>query len=416
MSIYVKSLFFAIPTFFILIIIEMIVARAKGLTINNSQDMMSSLSSGMTNIIKDVMKFGFAIISYSWFVENLTIYKIEPTWLAVLVAFIIQDFGGYWTHRFSHRINLFWNRHIIHHSSEEFNLSCALRQSISQTFKFFTFLWIPAALMGIPSSIFAILAPIHLFLQFWYHTKLINKMGMLEHILVTPSHHRVHHAINSEYIDKNYGQIFIVWDKLFGTFQPELDEVKPVYGTLRPSSTWNPILINFKHLAQLIKDAWNAEKIIDKLKIWFMPTGWRPLDVYEKHPLQKIEDPYSQVKYKTNNSFAMISWAWIQFGIGNLLMLHFLLISGIETTTASYIYAILIFTHIFSFTAMLDNKQYAIIADILKMILGICIIYYQNFNWYGLGKIAAIILIVYFFISLITTSYFYNKSLVKKIC
>jgi len=203
---------------------------------------------------------------------------------------------------------------------------------------------------------------------------------------------------------------------LFGTFQPELDEVKPVYGTLRPSSTWNPILINFKHLAQLIKDAWNAEKIIDKLKIWFMPTGWRPLDVYEKHPLQKIEDPYSQVKYKTNNSFAMISWAWIQFGIGNLLMLHFLLISGIETTTASYIYAILIFTHIFSFTAMLDNKQYAIIADILKMILGICIIYYQNFNWYGLGEIAAIILIVYFFISLITTSYFYNKSLVKKIC
>ena len=181
MSIYIKSLFIAIPTFFLLIILEIIVSKIKGIKVNNSPDMISSLSSGMTNIIKDVMKFGFAIISYSWFVDSLTVYKIEPIWLAVMFAFIVQDFGGYWTHRFTHRINILWNRHVIHHSSEEFNLSCALRQSISQTFKFFTFLWIPAALMGIPTSIFAILGPLHLFLQFWYHTRLIDKMGVLEY-------------------------------------------------------------------------------------------------------------------------------------------------------------------------------------------------------------------------------------------
>ena len=124
----------------------------------------------------------------------------------------------------------FWNRHIIHHSSEEFNLSCALRQSISTIFRFSAILMIPAALLGIPAYIFAILAPIHLFMQFWYHTRVVNKMGILEYILVTPSHHRVHHAINPEYLDKNYSQIFIIWDKMFNTFQPELDDVKPVYG------------------------------------------------------------------------------------------------------------------------------------------------------------------------------------------
>ena len=411
MSIYVKTLFFAVPTFFLLITIEIIVSKIKGVKVNNSPDMISSLSSGMTNIVKDVMKFGFAIISYSWLVDSLTIYKIEPIWLAVAFAFIVQDFGGYWTHRFTHRVNILWNRHVIHHSSEEFNLSCALRQSISQTFKFFTFLWIPAALMGIPTSIFAILGPLHLFLQFWYHTRLIDKMGILEYILVTPSHHRVHHAINPEYIDKNYSQIFIIWDKMFGTFQPELDHVKPVYGTLSPSSTWNPIIINFKHLTQLIKDAWNTEKIIDKLKIWFMPTGWRPSDVQNKYPLNKIDDPYSQIKYKTNNSFGQLTWTWIQFGIAYLLISHLFLILESSITPMNYIYAIFIFIHIFSFTALLDNKYYSIIADLLKVCLGIYIIYSQNFSWYGLGEIFSILFITYFIISLFTTSYFYNKSI-----
>ena len=213
MDVYLKLLFFAIPSFSFLIVIEIFFAKLKGMSVNHSADMISSLSSGLTNTIKDAMKFSFAIVSYSWFVDNLTIYKLEPLWIAVIFAFIVQDFGGYWIHRFNHRINILWNRHIIHHSSEEFNLSCALRQSISQTFKFFTFLWLPAAFMGIPVKIFAILGPLHLFLQFWYHTRLIDKMGILEYILVTPSHHRVHHAINPEYLDKNYSQIFIVWDK-----------------------------------------------------------------------------------------------------------------------------------------------------------------------------------------------------------
>ena len=161
----------------------MIVAKKRGLEINNHADMISSLSSGMTNTIKDAFKIGVVIISYAWLVDKVAIYKLEPLWLAILVAFIVQDFTGYWMHRLSHRVNIFWNRHIIHHSSEEFNLSCALRQSISDTFKFSAILMLPAALLGIPMNIFIILGPIQLFMQFWYHTRLINKMGFLEKIL-----------------------------------------------------------------------------------------------------------------------------------------------------------------------------------------------------------------------------------------
>ena len=239
MSFFIQSLFIVVPIFFVLIVIEEIASRMMGMQVNRSADLISSLSSGISNITKDAMKLSIVIISYSWFLERLMIYKLEPVWAAVLVAVIVQDFTGYWLHRLNHRVNVFWNRHIIHHSSEEFNLSCALRQSISETVHFGAILMIPAALLGIPAKIFSIIGPIHLFMQFWYHTKLINKLGWLERIIITPSHHRVHHAINPEYLDKNYGQIFVIWDKIFGSFQPELENVKPVYFSKSLSSNLN---------------------------------------------------------------------------------------------------------------------------------------------------------------------------------
>ena len=148
--------------------------------------MISSLSSGLTNTSKDAIKFGVVLVGYSAMVDKMTIYKVENLWLVIPLAFIVEDFAGYWMHRLHHRVNVFWNRHVIHHSSEEFNLSCGLRQSISIIFKFSAILFIPAALMGIDPMIFAILGPIHLFMQFWYHTQLIGKLGILEHVIVTP--------------------------------------------------------------------------------------------------------------------------------------------------------------------------------------------------------------------------------------
>ena len=414
MSIYVKLLFIAIPSFIVLILLEEFFAKKKGLTVNTHEDMISSLSSGMTNTIKDTLKVGIAIISYAWLVDKITIFKIEPLWLAVLIAFIVQDFSGYWMHRLQHRVNLFWNRHIIHHSSEEFNLSCALRQSISIIFKFSAVLMIPAALLGIPAKIFVVLAPIHLFMQFWYHTRLIDKMGILEHIIVTPSHHRVHHAINPEYLDKNYSQIFIIWDKMFGTFQPELKEVPPVYGTLRPVSTWNPVIINFKHVWQLIKDAWNTEKFIDNFKIWFMPTGWRPKDIKIKFPLEEVGNPYSQVKYKTNNSQILINWSWAQHVIAGIFMFHFFTLISSQNMLSNYFYAFFLIIHIFSFTATMDYSKYALLAECLKVAIGFSFIYFYNIRWFDLEGIFVVGVSIYLIISFVLTFNFYFISLKNK--
>ncbi|HHZ80172.1 MAG TPA: sterol desaturase family protein, partial [Candidatus Marinimicrobia bacterium] len=398
-----------IPTFIVLILFEAIAAKFKGVEINRSADVISSLSSGITNTIRDGVKFSFAIISYAWLVDHMTVYKLEPVWLAVVIAFMVQDFSGYWMHRLNHRVNIFWNRHIIHHSSEDFNLSCALRQSISNTLRFSAIFMIPAALLGVPAAIFAILGPLHLFMQFWYHTQLIGKLGLLEYILVTPSHHRVHHAINPEYIDKNYSQILIIWDKLFGTFQPELDNVNPVYGTLKQMKTWNPMIINFKHMWHLIKDAWHTERVLDKLRIWFMPTGWRPADVKEKYPLQTIADPKKQIKYNTKNSPLLIAWSWTQLVITNILMFHFFSIIPSFSTTMNYLYAVILIANIFSFTSTLDQRNYALAAESVKLILVFSLLYFQNYNWFGLNGVYVYALILYFITSFLLTVYFKNE-------
>ena len=409
MNFYITSLFFAIPTFVALILVEAIAAKRKGVKINHSADVISSLSSGITNTIRDGVKFSFAIISYSWLVDHMTVYKLEPVWLAVVIAFVVEDFSGYWMHRLNHRVNIFWNRHIIHHSSEEFNLSCALRQSISNTIRFAAIFMIPAALLGIPTKIFAILGPLHLFMQFWYHTQLIGKLGLLEYILVTPSHHRVHHAINPEYIDRNYSQILIFWDKLFGTFQPELDDVKPVYGTLKPAQTWNPVIINFKVLWQLIKDAWHTERILDKLRIWFMPTGWRPADVKEKYPLQEVTNPEKQIKYKTENSVLLVANSWVQLNITIILMFHMFTIIPSFSAILNYLYAIMLIVNVFSFTSTLDHRNYALVAESVKLSLGFSLLYFQNYSWFGLSGFYVYGLIFYFIISFLLTYYFQNE-------
>ena len=410
MSFYIKTLFYAIPTFMVLIVLEAVVAKAKGININRSSDVISSLSSGITNTIRDAIKFTFAIVTYSWLVDHITVYKIEPYWLAFVVAFFVKDFSGYCVHRLNHRVNVLWNRHLIHHSSEDFNLSCALRQSISNTIKFSAVFMIPAALLGVPASIFAVLGPIHLFMQLWYHTQIIGKLGPLEYVIVTPSHHRVHHAINPEYIDKNYGQILIIWDKIFGTFQAELDHVKPVYGILNQANTWNPILINYKYMWQLTKDAWHAERIFDKIKIWFMPTGWRPGDVSRIYPLKKIEDPNKQIKYNTKNSSGLIYFCWAQLFFTGLFMFHLFTVIHNTEMVYNYLYALFIFVSIFSYTSLLDGSTYSWVAEIFKLVLGLSIIYTQNYSWYNLSGMSIYPVLAFITGSFLCSLYFQNNN------
>ena len=418
MSYYIKTLFYAIPTFAFLILIEAIVAKIKGLKINRSADVISSLSSGITNTIRDAIKFTFAIVTYSWLVDNIAIYKLDSYWLVLFIAFLVQDFSGYWVHRLNHRVNILWNRHFIHHSSEDFNLSCALRQSISNTIKFSAIFMIPGALLGVPASIFAVLGPIHLFMQLWYHTQLIGNLGLLEYVFVTPSHHRVHHAINDEYIDKNYGQILIVWDKIFGTFQAELKSVPPVYGTLSQANTWNPILINYKYFLQLLKDAWRTKNLIDKIKIWFMPTGWRPADVSKDYPIKKLSNVQNQKKYDTENSFFLIVFCWIQLIFTLGFMFHMFLVLHQNDISYNYFYAIFIFISIFAYTSLLDRSSYALFAEVLRFIFGLWILQLQNFSWFNINGVSIFLFLIF---SMFISAYFhlhiqkpFRFSLVKK--
>lgn len=356
-----------------LIILEAIVSHFMGKQVNRPMDMISSLSSGMTFTLKQLLGLSVVIISYKWLENHLSIFDLQKSIIVYVLAFVGLDFAGYWQHRFNHSYNILWNRHIIHHSSEEFNLACALRQNISVFFQIYFFLYIPMAIIGIPPAVVASVAPIHFFAQFWYHTKLINKMGILEHIIVTPSHHRVHHAINDEYIDKNFAEIFIIWDKLFGTFQEELAAVPAVYGIKKPAQTWNPVLINFQHLWRLIKDAWRTKSWRDKFRIWMMPTGWRPKDVAQKYPIA-VDNPQSQVKYDTSYSKSFLVWIAIQFLIMNVFQ-YFLLISIADFSPVWFIYCVIfLFTSIFSYTSLMDGHKIAMGAEFIKVLLGFVLV------------------------------------------
>ena len=411
---YITTLNIAIPFFISLILIEIVLSKIyRKDYVMRSMDTLSSLCSGLTNIIKDVLGLTFIIISYGYMVEHFALFKLESSIMVYVIAFIGIDFAGYWVHRINHSINYFWNHHIIHHSSEEFNLACALRQSISHFFSISFIFLIPTAIIGVPSEVIAVLAPLHLFAQYWYHTRLIGKLGLLEYIIVTPSHHRVHHAINNEYLDKNLSQVFIIWDKLFGTFQEELEDVPPVYGVKRPLRSWNPILINFSHLYQLIKDAWSTNNILDKFRIWFMPTGWRPQDVILKYPLSIIESPYEYKKYYPNLSENLKLWSWIQFGIIFLFIMYYINHLHLLLFRDAILFAIFLFMCIYSLTSLMDKENNSWIFELIKASFGISLITFSS-NWSFMNNYiiyADYIIMTYFILSLFVVLYFNRQEI-----
>lgn len=384
MESYATALLYAIPFFTLLLAIEILYGYFVNDQKHKVMDTVSSLSSGFTNIIKDSLGLGLIIISYPFLLEHLAVTEIRATWLVWLIAFIVMDFAGYWNHRLSHHINFFWNQHVIHHSSEEFNLACALRQSISNLIGYFPLMLIPAAILGVPHEVIAILAPIHLFSQFWYHTQHIGKMGLLEYIIVTPSQHRVHHAINPEYIDKNLGQILCIWDRWFGTFQEELDEVPPQYGVLKPAATWNPVLINFQHLWRLMKDAWHTDKYWDKLRIWLMPTGWRPADVKDKYPVPVVEDVFNFRRYETPASPLLKGYAIFQ----TLATLFFLLFMFYNYSNIGFdgllLFGTFVFVGIYGYTTLMDRDRMAVWIEVLRGLGGLALIGFTG-DWFGMA-------------------------------
>jgi alkylglycerol monooxygenase len=287
----------AIALFALMIAMEFGYGLAVGRNNYRLNDAVSSLSQGALSQIISVFTQLFQIGIYSWIYASVTRFHhaaFWTHWTGLCVAVVLYDFCDYWLHRMSHEIALLWAAHVVHHQSQEFNFTTALRQESFYPVVGFVF-FIPMAVLGVPPSSFAIAGFVVLFYQFWIHTEHVGKLGWFDRVFSSPSNHRVHHAVNPQYIDKNYGAVFIVWDRLFGTFAEE-DE-KCVYGTMEPLNSWDPIWAISHVFMKLAKDAAATRSWIDKLKIWWMPPGWKPADLAQplrRAPaLPKQDQPYN---------------------------------------------------------------------------------------------------------------------------
>ena len=371
MEAYANALLIAIPLFLVLILIEIGYGYWRKKITYGVLDTVSSISSGITNILKDTLGLGIVLVTYPSILTFFNVAPLEIHWWVWVVGFICIDFAGYWNHRLSHKINIFWNQHMIHHSSESFNLACALRQSVSNLIAYFPLLLLPAALLCVPYKVIAILAPVQLFAQFWYHTQHIGKLGVLEYIIVTPSQHRVHHAINERYIDKNLGQVFSIWDRMFGTFQEELATDPPQYGVLKQVNTWNPLVINFMHFWQITKDAWHTRSWIDKLRIWFMPTGWRPADVANNYPVEIIEDVFNFKRYPDSGSSLFKAYAVFQLlGVSMILLLGLSEVGSLEAIEFALL-ALYIALSVGSYSMFMDRWKGAYFSEFARISVGL---------------------------------------------
>ena len=271
----------SIPFFFALIGVELLVARVRRQPLYRLSDSISDLSCGILSQLAGVGMVLLTIAGYGWVRSHWGLQHALPVsaWIARapaaawLLVFTLDDFAYYWMHRYSHVVNLLWAGHVVHHSSEEFNLTVALRQSSLHGLMSWLF-YLPIALLGVPVTMWLTCHAVNLVYQFWIHTQEINTLGPLEWVMNTPSHHRVHHGINPEYQDKNFAGTFIVWDRLFGTFEPERAPV--VYGITKPLRSWNPIRANLHQFEEIWRVARACRSVPDKLRAVFGHPRWKP--------------------------------------------------------------------------------------------------------------------------------------------
>ncbi len=263
----------AIPVYFILMAVEMIALRFQKHPGYRLNDAITNINCGVLSQVTGVFFKVISVGIYTLIYQNFALVQIPNNFWTFLLLFFLYDFCYYWAHRMSHEINLFWGGHVVHHSSEEYNLSVALRQSSTQIFWTF-FFYFPLALLGFDPVMLILASGINLLYQFWIHTEAIGKMGILEKFMNTPSHHRVHHGRNPKYIDKNHGGTFIIFDKWFGTFQQE--EEKPTYGITTPVKSWNPVWINLAHYATMKAEFKTIASWPDRIRYLFNKPGWLP--------------------------------------------------------------------------------------------------------------------------------------------
>jgi alkylglycerol monooxygenase len=300
----------SIPIFFILIGIEMIVERFTNQKLYRLPDAIANFSCGITSQLSGLFLKILGIGVYAYLYEHFAFFTWNTTWTYWVALILLVDLAYYWAHRMSHEINLFWGGHVVHHQSEEYNLSVALRQSSLQVVWTFAFS-LPIAFLGFDTVHFALVAAFNTLYQFWIHTETIKKLPRpIEFIFNTPSHHRVHHGRDPKYIDKNHAGSLIIWDRMFGTFQEE--EEKPTYGITKPINSWNPLWANVSHYNEMRKDMQRITKWSDKIKYIFMKPGWLPDYLGGYRPAPEV-DKASYKKYDTPSPVSLNWYVLFQY-------------------------------------------------------------------------------------------------------
>lgn len=263
---------YASPIFLLMILLESLVSSRRHLKNYQWKDSLASISMGLGSVVIDLVMKGLAFTAFTY-LHQWSVFKLEYIWWVWVLAFFAEDLTFYWHHRLSHEIRLLWAAHVNHHSSLHLNLTTALRQSWGERFyKYIFWLWLP--LLGFPPIMIMLLMSTNLIYQFFLHTQLVGKLGPIEWVFNTPSHHRVHHASNANYLDRNHAGTLIIWDRLFGTYVGEDQTEKPVYGIVNNIHTYNPFVIASHEFINIWKDVRRAPRYGDKLKYIFYPPGW----------------------------------------------------------------------------------------------------------------------------------------------
>ncbi len=267
---------YAIPLFVLAIVIEMLLVRRRKTGRYDWRDAAASLTLGLGSTVAGLLSGG-AIIAIMLWASRFAVLEIPFAWWAFMLCFVLDDLAYYVFHRSAHRIRWFWASHVIHHSSQHYNLSTALRQTWTGFFSASFIFRLPLILLGFPVEMLLFVAGLNLIYQFWIHTEQVDRMPRwFEGVMNTPSHHRVHHAINPRYLDRNYAGVFIIWDRMFGTFEPELGAERPRYGIVKNLPVLNPLWAAFHEWVAIARDLGGAQSLRDVAGYALGPPGWRP--------------------------------------------------------------------------------------------------------------------------------------------
>lgn len=367
---------YAIPFFLLLIFVELGYGAATGRNTYRLNDTINSLSMGSLSRLQSLVILGFSAGIYEWVVVNYQLTQLadDEAWVWIS-CFILYDLAYYWKHRLGHEVALFWGSHVSHHQSEDYNLATALRQT---SIDFYGFLfYLPFFLAGYPAEILFTVVSLNLIYQFWVHTEHIPKLGVIELFFVTPSNHRVHHARNDRYVDKNYGGVFIVWDRLFGSFQDELDLESVVFGLRKPLNSWNPLWANIHVYWRLLLDFIQAPGIVNKLKIGFMPPGWQPEG--QKTRCKNRSTPVDlSSKYNPEISRFVASYVLVQFILTTIVSLFVLINANQLSVDIRWLSVGVLAYSLFVHGTWLESKPYALVCETTRL-LGMTVVCYFLF-------------------------------------